>query len=120
MARTGSGQPWVWLTGQSQELQNNFTKTDHSLSFFQDQVSFLPKAITQSILGQNQHPGTFLESSDQGLSFGTKIYGLSCFTMGDISFKQFDPSYTLPTVDMGINVITPFHSDIYFRDPFKV
>ena len=25
-------------------------------------------------MGQNQHPGSFSESTDQGLSFGTKIY----------------------------------------------
>ena len=39
-----------------------------------------------------------MESTDQGLSFGTNIYGLSCFTEGDISSWRFDPSYTLPTV----------------------
>ena len=49
-------------------------------------------------MGQNQHPGPFLESTDQGLSFGTNIYGLSCLTEGDISSLWFDPSYTLPTV----------------------
>ena len=41
------------------------------LGIFQVSVSFLLKAITQSILGQNQHPGPFLETRDQDLSFGT-------------------------------------------------
>ena len=42
--------------------------------FFKFKFLILLKVITHSILGQNQHPGSFSESTDQGLSFGTKIY----------------------------------------------
>ena len=38
---------------------------------FQSLSFFLFKAITQSILGQNQHPGLFLKTREQQLSFGT-------------------------------------------------
>ena len=58
----------------------------------------LLKAITQSILGQIQHPGTVSESTDQGLSFGIKIDRITCFFVGDMSDLSFGPVYTSPTV----------------------
>ena len=58
----------------------------------------LLKAITQSILAQKQHPGPFLETREQELSFGTKINGIFCFIVGDISFLSFDRGYIFPTV----------------------
>ena len=39
------------------------------LGIFQVSVSFLLKAVILSILGQNQHPGPFLETREQELSF---------------------------------------------------
>ena len=58
----------------------------------------LLKAITQSILAQKQHPGPFLETTEQELSFGTKINGIFCFIVGDISFLSFDRGFISPTV----------------------
>ena len=58
----------------------------------------LLKAITQLILAQKQHPGPFLETREQELSFGTKINGIFCFIVGDISFLSFDRGYIFPTV----------------------
>jgi hypothetical protein len=57
----------------------------------------LLKAITQSILAQKQHPGPFLETREQELS-GTKINGIFCFIVGDISFLSFDRGFISPTV----------------------
>ena len=56
------------------------------------------KAITQSILAQKQHPGPFLETREQELSYGTKINGICCCIVGDISFLSFDRSYISPIV----------------------
>ena len=46
----------------------------------------------QLILAQKQHPGPFLETREQELSFGTKINGIFCFNVGDISFLSLDQS----------------------------
>ena len=46
----------------------------------------LLKAITQLILAQKQHPGTFLETREQELTFGTKISRIFCFIVGDKAF----------------------------------
>ena len=48
------------------------------------------RAITQLILAQKQHPGPFLETRGQELSFGTKINGFFCLIVVDISFLSFD------------------------------
>ena len=56
---------------------------------------------TQSVLylfGLNQHPGPYLETRKQELSFGIKIKGICCFIMGNISFLSFDQGYWSPTV----------------------
>ena len=65
----------------------------------------LLKAITQSILAQKQHPGPFLETREQELSFGTKINGIFCFIVGDISFLSFDRGYIFPTVVTSVCVL---------------
>ena len=39
-----------------------------------------------------------METREQELSFGTKINGIFCFIVGDISFSSFDRSYISPTV----------------------
>ena len=44
----------------------------------------LLRALTQTILGQNQLSGQFSESTDQGLSLGTKIEMITCFIVGDM------------------------------------
>ena len=54
--------------------------------------------ITQLILAQKQHPGPFLKNREQELSFGTKIDGIFCFIVGDLSFFSFDRGYIFPTV----------------------
>ena len=54
--------------------------------------------MTQSILAQKQHTGPFLETREQELSIGTKINGIFCFIVGDISFLSFDGGYIFPTV----------------------
>ena len=59
----------------------------------------LLKAITQLILAQKQHPGPFLETTEQELSFGTN--GIFCFIVGDISFLSFDRGFISPTVPDG-------------------
>ena len=48
----------------------------------------LLKAITQLILAQKQHPGPFLETREQTLSFGTKINVIFRFIVGDIRFLR--------------------------------
>ena len=65
----------------------------------------LLKAITQSILAQKQHPGPFLETREQELSFGTKINGIFCFIVGDISFLSFDRGFISPTVVHTFNIM---------------
>ena len=71
-------------------------KAKNNKRIFQKQIQFehftsLDKFWTflrpyQSILAQTQHPGPFLETREQELSFGTKINGIFCFIVGDISF----------------------------------
>ena len=41
-----------------------------------------------------------METKEQELSFGTKIYGFLGLTYGDISFQSFDRSSTSPTVEV--------------------
>ena len=43
------------------------------------------KAITHSLLGQNQHPRPFLKTRKQEHSFGTKIDGIFWFMVEDMS-----------------------------------
>ena len=71
--------PFLKVRMQFRDLYKNyfsklswfFQKGRFILSIFKVWVSFLLKAITQSILGQNQHPGPFLGTREQELSFGT-------------------------------------------------
>ena len=39
-----------------------------------------------------------METREQELSFGTKINGIFCFIVGDISFLSFDRGFISPTV----------------------
>ena len=57
----------------------------------------LLKAITQSILGQNLNPGTFSESREQELSFGTKVCRITCIIDQEISCLEKRP-VLLPTI----------------------
>ena len=49
-------------------------------------VSFL--CISQAIQVRISYQGTLLETRDQKLSFGTKIYGISFIIDGDISYSK--------------------------------
>ena len=65
-----------WLLGPEKNRFQNFNLAskinNDQMSYF---LSFFPsQGHKSSIFGQNQHPGSFSESTDQGLSFGTKIY----------------------------------------------
>ena len=44
-----------------------------------------------------------METKEQELSFGTKIYGILGLTYGDISSQSFDRSSTSPTVEVTQN-----------------
>ena len=50
----------------------------------------LPKAITQSILGQILNPGTFSKSREQEL-YGTKVCRINCITDREISCHEKQP-----------------------------
>ena len=52
-------------------------------SAIQVEVSF--PCLSWAIYVQISYPGTFLETRDQDLSFGTKIYGILFIIDGDIS-----------------------------------
>ena len=41
-----------------------------------------------------------METTEQELSFGTKINGIFCFIVGDISFLSFDRGFISPTVEL--------------------
>ena len=85
----------------------SFQSFDWSSTFHQvevtTQVAVGFPVITLSIEFQISHPGTVLETREQELSFGTKIYGILGLTDGDISSQSFDQSSTSPTVEVTQN-----------------
>ena len=72
------------LSKQTPKLNKNPPKNEKK-----DLDLDLLKATTQSILAQKHHPGLFLETREQELSYGSKIIGIFCFIVGDISFIRF-------------------------------
>ena len=78
------------------------SSTSHQVKVvIQIAVSF--PVITLSIEFQIWHPGIVLETREQELSFGTKIFGILGLTNGDISSQSFDWSSTSPTVEVTQN-----------------
>ena len=59
--------------------------TQICLTFFATQVAVSFPVITLSIEFQISHPGIVLDTREQDLSFGTKIYGIVGLTDGVIS-----------------------------------
>ena len=65
--------------------QKRFLGKSLILSVFANQVVFSFPCISQANEVQISYPGTLLETRDQGLSFGTKIYGVLFIIDEDIS-----------------------------------
>ena len=65
----------------------------------------LLQAITQSILGQISNPGTFLESTEQELSFGTKVCRINCIIDGEIRCLKKRPVLRITTVPTLFQVV---------------
>ena len=68
------------------------------MSIFQVKVSFLLKAVTLSVMGQNQHPGPFLETREQELTFGTLGLKIGAVILGEIINLEKVRVYRFPTV----------------------
>jgi len=58
------------------------------LRIFAIQLAFSFPCISRAIKVQISYPGTPLETREQELSFGTKIYGILFNTIEDISSKK--------------------------------
>ena len=81
----------------------DWSSTFHQVEVTTQVVVGFP-VITLSIEFKISHPGTVLETREQELSFGAKLYGFLGLTDGDISSQSFDQGSTSPTVEVTQNV----------------
>ena len=87
------------ISSQSFDWSSTFHQVEVTI-----QVAVGFPVITLSIEFKISHPGTVLETREQELSFGTKLYGILGLTDGDISSQSFDQGSTSPTVEVTQNV----------------